>query len=173
MEIYIGSIILFAGNYEPQGFMYCMGQTLQIAQNQALFAVIGTTYGGNGTTTFCLPDLRGRVPVGTGVGTGLTPVNLSQQGGAESVTLNANQMPAHSHPLNAATAQTANTPIGHLVAPIPGDEGNMSAFGSAVAGQMNAAAVGNTGLGQAHENRQPFLGLNYMIAVQGLFPPRQ
>lgn len=173
METYIGTILLFAGNYAPQGFMFCNGQVLQITQNQALFAVIGVTYGGNGTTTFCLPDLRGRVPVGFGQGPGLSPVNLGQQGGVESVALTPNQMPVHTHALNAAAVQTANTPLGNLVAPIPGNEGNLSAFGNAVAGQMNAAAVANAGQGQAHENRAPFTGLNYIIAVEGLFPPRQ
>jgi microcystin-dependent protein len=173
MEIYLGTIILFAGNYEPMGFMFCMGQILNIAQNQALFAVIGNVYGGDGVKTFALPDLRGRVPVGTGQGPQLSPVQLAATGGTESVALTMNQMPAHSHKINAASAPTASTPIGHLSAPIPGDEGNAAAFGDTVAGTMANNAVSVEGQGQAHENRQPFLGLNYIIAVQGLFPPRQ
>jgi len=173
MDVYIGTILLFAGNYPPLGWMFCAGQLLSITQNQALFAVLGTMYGGNGTTNFALPDLRGRVPVGVGQGIGLSTVEINQQGGAETVTLTPNQMPIHSHLLNAASTQTSATPIGNLPAPVPGDESNLAAFGSDVAGQMAANAITAAGQGQAHENRQPYLGLNYIIAVQGLFPPHE
>ena len=172
MEVYIGTILLFAGNFPPMGWMFCQGQILSIAQNQALFAILGTMYGGNGTTNFALPDLRGRVPVGVGLGAGLSAVEINQQGGAETVPLTTAQMPAHNHLINAASAQTSATPTGSLPAPIPGDESNLMAFGSTAAGQMAANAVTAAGQGLAHENRQPYLGLNYIIAVQGLFPPR-
>jgi len=172
MDVYIGTILLFAGNFPPMGWMFCQGQLLSIAQNQALFAILGTMYGGNGTTNFALPDLRGRVPVGVGVGIGLSSVDINQQGGAETVPLTINQMPNHNHQINAASQQTSDTPIGSLLAPIPGDESNLSAFGSVAAGQMAPNALTAVGQGLAHENRQPYIGLNYIIAVQGLFPPR-
>ena len=98
---FIGQITLFAGNFAPRGWAFCNGQLLSIAQNTALFSILGTTYGGNGQTTFALPDLRGRVPVHAGQGPGLSNYDLGQQGGAESVTLTTAQMPAHTHPANA------------------------------------------------------------------------
>jgi microcystin-dependent protein len=128
MDEYLAVVKLFAGNFAPQGWMFCHGQVLSINSNQALFALIGTTYGGNGRDTFALPDLRGRVAVGFGQGNGLSNVNLGQQGGAESV----------------ATPQVQV----------------QAGTGTAVAGA------------QPHENRQPYLGLNYIICVQGIFPPR-
>jgi microcystin-dependent protein len=121
MDEFMATIKLFAGNFAPEGWMYCHGQTLAINSNTALFSLLGTTYGGNGQTTFCLPDLRSRVPVGAGQGTGLSPVVLGQLGGAESKV------------------------------------------------NVTPSTAGGT---QVNQNREPYLGLNYIICVQGIYPPR-
>lgn len=164
-DAYLGSIILFAGNFAPRGYALCQGQTFSIAQNSALFAILGTTYGGNGTSTFQLPDLRGRVPIGTGQAPGLSSQVLGQSGGTETVTLTANQLPTHTHPLSATNAAADSTnPIGA----IPAKGGSYSKGTPSGA----AASSGPTGGNQAHSNMQPTLALNYIICVQGLFPSR-
>jgi microcystin-dependent protein len=165
-DAYLGTIVLFAGNFPPRGWMFCHGQLLSIMQNTALFSVIGTTYGGNGTSNFALPDLRGRVPVGFGEGPGLSKVTIGEQGGVETVTLLRSQLPAHNHPLNVTAPPTGAAATA----------GNVSAFGGAVATQTSPAVsvlADPAAQGLPHENRQPFLGLNYIIAVQGLFPVRE
>ncbi len=174
---YIGQIEAFAFNFAPRGWVVCAGQILPIAQNQALFALIGTTYGGNGTTTFQLPDLRGHVAVAQGTGQGLSPRALGTIGGQEQHTLVIGEMPAapHSHTVNAmnnGTSGGTNVPGGGVMIAsayqAAGSEVvNVYGSGSPVA----MGALGNTG-GQAHENRMPFLALNYCIALQGIFPSR-
>src|SRR6478672_6336150 len=114
---FIGDIYIFAGDFAPRGWAFCDGQLLAIAQNQALFSILGTTYGGNGQTTFALPDLRGRAPIGQGQGPGLTPITLGEQAGTESVTVLSSQMPAHNHTLNCDTnAASVGVPTGNLLA---------------------------------------------------------
>lgn len=165
-EPFIGQVTLFAGNFAPRGWAFCSGQLLSIAQNTALFSILGTTYGGNGQTTFALPDLRGRVPLGPGQGPGLSNVVLGQQGGVENVTLTQAQAPAHGHPVAASNAAaTAARPGGNLPA------GN-GAYGAAADTTMNPAMVGAAGGSQPHENRQPYLGMNFIIALEGIFPAR-
>jgi len=166
-EPFIGQIILFAGNFAIRGYATCDGQLLPISQNTALFSILGTTYGGNGVTTFALPDLRGRGPVHVGQGPGLSNVSLGEAAGTETVTLLSTQMPAHNHGI-AASNGPAN-------ASRPGN--NFPAAGGAYATAsdgttMNAAMDKNTGGSQPHANRQPYLGLNHLIAIEGIFPSR-
>lgn len=171
-ENFIGEIKLFAGNFAPTGWLLCQGQLLSIAQNQALFAIIGTTYGGDGRTTFALPDLRGRVPVGFGQGPGMTYRNLGETFGSETVTLTVGQMPAHSHSVSAVnTAGNQNSPSGSFPADTKTlDKEYSNATPNAT---MNSSMVGTTGSNQPVGISQPSLGLNYIIATQGIFPPRQ
>ncbi|WP_026556914.1 phage tail protein [Arthrobacter sp. 35W] len=160
---FIGEISITGFNFAPRGWALCNGQLLSIAQNTALFSLLGTTYGGNGVNTFALPNLQGRVPIHQGQGPGLTPYVIGETGGVESVALNQTQIPQHVHSIPAAGAQTSDRPA--TLAPATG-----GVYGVA-SGVM--AATGVAGSGQAHENRQPFLTLNYIIALQGVFPPRQ
>jgi len=164
---FIAEIVMFGGNFAPRGWAFCQGQILSIAQNTALFSLLGTTYGGNGQTTFALPDLRGRVPMQQGSGPGLTPRVLGEQGGTETVTLLITQMPAHNHSLMAKTAAAGDTlPTGNVFS-----EGSFYVPPPANA-VMSPTAIGVSGGSQPHNNMQPFLALNFIIATQGIFPSR-
>lgn len=168
---YIGEIIIVGESWCPRGWEALNGQLMQISQNTALFSLLGTRYGGDGVHTFALPDMRGRSPVGFG-GT----VALAQTGGAESVTLSTQQMPAHGHQLNASERAGAHTsPAGNDLAEFSVGGNMINAYASTVPGTVAMApnAVGATGTGQAFSVRQPFLGVNYCIAVIGQFPVRQ
>jgi microcystin-dependent protein len=171
-EAYIGSIVLFAGNFAPRGWAFCQGQLLPIAQNAALFSILGTTYGGDGRTTFALPDLRGRGPIGTGQGPGLTNVTLGQQVGSEQVTLTVNQMPAHSHLVACNSSAGGNAdPAGN----VPGNAGGLSApkvYANAATANMAPTMISAAGGNQPVSVQQPSLGLNYIICLEGLFPSR-
>ncbi len=169
---FIGEIALFGGNFAPRGWAFCDGQLLPIAQNTALFSILGTTYGGDGRTTFGLPDLRGRVPMQPGNGPGLSPRRLGERAGVEEVTLSAQQIPSHSHAANCVTpAGNSNDAAGKFWAD---DAGAASAtyHGGPANATMNAGAIGNTGGSQAHTNVQPFLCVNFIIALVGIFPSR-
>lgn len=170
MEGYIAEVRLFAGNFAPRNWAFCQGQILSISQNTALFSLLGTTYGGNGQTTFALPDLRGRVPVGTEQGPGLSPVRLGEKAGAQEVTLNVAQMPAHTHTVqsNAATNGAATTSRPNGKVPAAGGAYADSSDGSALQGDVLNQAGGS----QPHNNMQPYLGLNYIICLYGIFPSR-
>ena len=164
-EPFLGEIILFAGNFAPRGWAFCNGQILSIAQNTALFSILGTTYGGNGVTTFALPDLRGRVPVHPGQGPGLSQYDLGQVGGSETVTLSVNELPQHTHRQPATNAeQTTNRPNGAL----PARGGVYGAVSDDSLLGPTTPAGGN----QPHNNIQPYLALNYIIALEGIFPSR-
>src|SRR5690606_37421738 len=161
MEPFIGQIMMFAGNFAPRGWALCDGQLLPIAQNSALFSILGTTYGGNGQTTFALPDLRGRMPVHPGNGPGLTPRTLGERSGQESVTLTINQMPAHNHTLNVVnndskSAQVPNNLLGNA-------QTEIYSSGSPDA-QMNPAAIGVAGGSQPVQTMSPFQCINFIIA---------
>jgi prepilin-type processing-associated H-X9-DG protein len=179
---FVGQIILFAGNYPPLNYAFCDGSVLSISSYQALFVLLGTNYGGNGQTTFALPDLRGRVPLhvgGTvinnntniGTGPGLSTRTLGQQGGTETVTLAPGQLPAHTHALQGtASTGTAANPSGALLANDGRGGPQYATTGTAIA--LSNQSIGATGGGLPHDNMPPFLGLNYCICVSGVFPPR-
>lgn len=171
-EPFIGQITLFAGNYAPQGWFFCDGSTLPIQAYSALYAVIGITYGGNGSTNFMLPDLRGRVPIQPGQGAGLSVYTLAQKSGAEYNTLTVDQLPAHTHLLAASSlAADQAGPGNHVLATEP--TGSTALYHDAPTDvTLHPASIQSTGTGQPISNVQPFLGLNYIIAYQGIFPVR-
>ena len=152
---------MFAGNFAPQGWALCQGQLLAISQNDVLFTLIGTTYGGDGQTTFALPDLRSRVPMHQGSG-----FVIGQTGGVESVTLTINQIPLHSHPPQATSGGASNSPVGNVWANWTGSQ--FSDQGGPA--QMNAAAMGAAGGAQAHDNVIPYLAVNFIISLFGIYP---
>jgi microcystin-dependent protein len=166
---YLGEIRIFPYNFAPSGWAICEGQVLSISQNTALFALIGTFYGGNGTSTFALPDLRGRVPLGQGQGVGLSSFTVGQVGGVEDVTLITSQIPAHNHPVTASEHKGTSHDAGGNVLAL----GTKHEFATAPDGTiMNAAMISPTGGGAPHENHQPYLALTPCIALQGIFPSR-
>lgn len=166
---FIGEIRMFGGNFAPRGWMFCNGQLLSIAQNTALFSLLGTTYGGNGQTTFALPDLRGRVPVHFGQGPGLTNRSLGETAGVETVTLTTSTLPSHSHTPNAsAAAGTQASPTGGFWA--AAGQLRYSAGAPSVAFHAGAAAL--SGGGQPHENMVPYTAVSFIMAVEGIFPSR-
>jgi microcystin-dependent protein len=179
MEPTIATILLFGGNFEPLGWAFCNGQIMSIAQNTALFSLVGTTYGGNGQTTFALPDLRGRMAVGTGVPPGRSPYDLGQVSGAETATLTQAQMPAHSHP----SSMTASVGVTNSGANSDEPDGTLltttgSAFyatgGSTghLGGVTATVAVNSTGNNLPVSIMPPYLVLNYIIALEGIYPSR-
>ncbi|BAO55721.1 tail fiber protein [Nonlabens marinus] len=187
-EGFIGEVKLFAGNFAPRGWAFCNGQLLSIAQNQALFSIIGCQYGGDCRTTFALPDLRGRTPVGPGNGPGLSTIQIGQKGGTETETMTALQLPSHTHTAALTTGGIAipvNTTAGDADevnpgAGIPANNGEDTYTTGSANGKLGGAdipvtgtiTVGNTGGNQAQNNRSPFLGVHYIIALQGVFPSR-
>ena len=170
MDPYLGEIRIFGGNFAPLGWAFCAGQLLPIAQYDALFSLLGTTYGGDGQTTFGLPDLRGRAPIHAGQGPGLTNRTPGEMGGSEATTLTQAQLPAHTHvPLASPDAGTSTGPTdGVWAASSTGDKQYAAAPDTA----MNPATISATGGNQPHENRQPFLAANFIIALEGIYPPR-
>ena len=166
---FIGEIRLFGGNFAPQGWAFCSGQLQAINDNTALFSLIGTTYGGDGQSTFALPDLRGRVPIHQGQGAGLSSRILGTTGGCESVTLTLAQMPVHSHQLNASAmaASAAAGPGGVLAT------ATTQIYGTGTPTTlMDAAEVTPVGSNQPYENMAPFQAVNFIIALLGIFPSR-
>ena len=173
-EPYISQIIMFGGNFTIRDYAACDGQLIAIQQNSALFSLIGTTYGGNGTQTFGLPDLRGRVPFSAGQGPGTSPHPLGSRVGAETVTLTAITLPNHTHSLQALdNPADSSDPTGRL--PAEGNSGTNDAFQYS-ANQVNAPmannAVASAGGNQSHENMMPSLVINFQIALYGLYPSR-
>jgi microcystin-dependent protein len=177
MEAYIGSIILFAGNFAPRGWALCQGQILPIAQNTALFSLLGTTYGGNGQTTFALPDLRGRVPVGYGQGPGLQDWVLGESQGVENVSLVVSQMPAHNHVVQvsggqADTATAGNNYLASANGAFGTDPVTVNTYNGTPSATLAVNSLTVAGGSQPHQNIQPSLCLNYIICLQGIFPTR-
>ena len=178
-EPFIGLIKIFAGNFAPRGWAFCDGQLLQISTNTALFSILGTIYGGDGRTTFGLPDLRDRAPMHAGSGPGLSPRVLGQKAGTDNVTLSVATLPGHTHQLSAhavapdtdkdvpsATTSLGALPTGALIPNLYG------ADTGALVDMAAGALLATTGGGAAHANRQPFLGINFIIALVGFFPSR-
>jgi microcystin-dependent protein len=164
---YIGEIRIFAGTFAPVGWATCDGQLLAISQNDALFTLIGTTYGGDGQTTFGLPDLRGRIPIHQGQGGGLSNYVLGQSSGTETVTVTTNQLPIHTHAASAASG------VGHLSEPggaVHATHRDYPVFDSAPGSAMAASALTSIGANQPHENMPPFLCINFIISLFGIFP---
>ena len=175
MEGYIAEIRLFAGNFAPRGWAFCQGQILSITQNTALFSLLGTTYGGNGQTTFALPDLRGRVAVGPGQGPGLPSVNLGEVSGEPAHTLIIAEMPAHNHQAQAASNSNpgnSSSPSGNTWATSTTRDNVY--INSAPDGPMaaNTVTIGIAGNSQPHNNMQPYMGMNYIICMEGIYPSR-
>lgn len=206
-EPYLGEIMLFAGNFEPRGWAFCHGQLLPISNNDALFSLLGTMYGGDGRSTFGLPDLRGRVPIHHGQGPGLSPYYQGARGGWETVTLNQNEIPSHNHTISSngggggtggsstadlqvfngagdttdpSTAKSIASNVGNAFADTPTlstKEGTtlknaVTGISTGSGGGSFPSQTNNTGASQSHENRMPFLVINYCIATVGTFPSR-
>lgn len=165
---YVGEIRMFAGNFAPAGWMFCEGQLLPISENETLFQLIGTTYGGDGESTFALPDLRGRLPLHFGTRSGGSSYALAEQGGAEQITLNLQQIPTHNHPAGClSTDGNSASPTGGL----PSANTTALAYGAMPPQTaMNAGAVAATGNSQPHENFQPYLCVDFIISLFGIFP---
>jgi microcystin-dependent protein len=164
-EPFLGEIRMGGWNFAPRGWAFCNGQILSIAQNTALFSLLGTTYGGNGQTTFALPNLQGRVPMHWGSTPGLTPRSLGESSGEENHTLIITEMPAHNHARTGADEATTKNP-----------QDAVPAFGSAAAfnpnGNLNMDPTGIAGGSQPHNNMQPYLAVTFVIAMEGIFPSR-
>ena len=171
MNPYLGEIRIFAFNFAPKGWAMCNGQLLAISSNTALFSLLGTYYGGNGQTTFALPDLRGRVPIHQGQGQGLSPYSVGQNGGTESVTLTTQQMPQHNHMANVVSGPQATAPRPSNAH--PGNATSGSVYSTANPDStFNQGFVSSQGGSQPHNNVQPYLTVTFCIATQGIYPPR-
>lgn len=171
MDGYIAQVILFAGTFAPRNWAYCEGQLLAISQNTALFSLIGTTYGGDGRTTFALPDLRGRVVVGAGSGPGRTPRSIGQASGSETVTLTVSELAAHNHNVSPLAKNGGGDDTN------PGGNKWMATASTDLYADSNNATMGaspstNTGGNQPHNNMQPWLCINYVICLAGIYPSR-
>lgn len=164
IEVFLGEIIMFAGDFAPDGWAFCDGRLLEIAVHQPLYSLIGTIYGGDGVTTFALPDLRGRAPVHIGNGQGMTPRKLGDVFGMETVTLKAQELPPHSHKASASLKNGSS----------PSPDGKLLAAGTQVytsnAPDVKAAGVSKPGGDMPHENMAPFMAINYIIALNGVYP---
>jgi microcystin-dependent protein len=171
---FLGEIIMFGGNFAPRGWAFCNGQLMSIAQNTALFSILGTTYGGDGQTTFALPDLRGRVPVhsGSSQGPGLPPVQLGEMAGFPSVTILQTNMPPHNHLVAASQTATTADPNGAVPASL-GRDATPHIYAAQPDGtHMNPTMISMAGGGQPISVQQPYLGVNFIIALEGIFPSR-
>jgi microcystin-dependent protein len=160
---YVGEVRMFAGNFAPAGWMFCEGQLLPISENETLFQLIGTTYGGDGESTFALPDLRGRIPIHQGNG-----FILAETGGAEEITLTVNQIPAHSHPFLVSTAAASQSAPANS---LPGNSPSIDLYLEDVtAVNLSPQAIGSVGGSQPHTNFQPYLCVDFIISLFGIFP---
>ncbi len=169
-EPFVGEIRMFAGNFAPRSWAFCDGQLLAVSQNDALFSLFGTIYGGDGRTTFGLPDMRGRIPIHQGTGPGLSDRRLGSQGGQENVSLTANQVGAHTHSFMAENAPAGDgSPAGNTVATATG----ANIYGSGAGSAMSPSTITATGAGQPHTNLMPTLCVHFIVALFGVYPSRQ
>ncbi len=168
MEPFVGQLMCVGFNFAPRGWALCQGQLISISQNTALFSLLGTMYGGDGRTTFGLPDLRGRIPLGSGQGPGLQSYQQGEQGGVEAVTVTGATLPSHSHGVSGAEGEaTESNPAGATLA-------TGGSYASSANSQMSAAMIAPSGGGsQPHDNHQPYVVINWIIATDGTFPSRQ
>jgi microcystin-dependent protein len=171
-EPYVGEIRMFPFNFAPTGWALCNGQLMPISQNTALFSLLGTYYGGDGKSTFALPNLQGCFPVDQGQGAGLSPYEIGETGGAAAVTLLATEIPTHAHTVACAATGNSSNPSNAVFGAAP--RGKPPAYAAATGTKVNmsATAVSAAGGGQPHPNMPPYLTLNFCIALQGIFPPR-
>ena len=167
---FVAEIRMFGFNFTPSGWAMCNGALIPISQNTALFSLLGTTYGGDGRVTFMLPNLQSAFAIGTGQGPGLSPRGIGETGGSANVTLQESEIPSHTHPMRAALSATSGNPSGATLAPTANGASAYRIPG--VTAAMAPSALLSAGGSQSHENRQPYLGLNFCIALQGVFPPR-
>jgi microcystin-dependent protein len=166
---FIGEIRMFAGNYAPAHWAFCNGQLMPIMQQTTLFALLGTIYGGDGRTTFALPDMRGRIPIHAGRGPGLTQRHIGERGGYEVALVTFDELAPHSHTLMAsANEATVKAPAGKVL----GKTGHKYYSSGPAGNGMNEHTIGNTGSDQSHNNMMPSLCINFIIALEGVFPPR-
>ena len=168
MDPFIGELRCFGFGFAPNGWALCAGQLMSISQNTALFSLLGTMYGGNGQTTFGLPDLQGRIPMGMGQGAGLSGRTQGELGGTESVTLIGQQIPAHNHSVAGSSTAAGKSPE----ASVPAFTAGGSSYGTTTDLTMSPAMVGGGGGSQPHDNVQPYLVLNWCIATEGIYPSR-
>ena len=170
---FIGEIKMFGGNYAPRGWAFCDGSLLQVQEYAALFSLLGTQFGGDGRTNFALPDLRGRVAIGPGQGPGMGHYIQGMMGGYETVTLTEQNLPAHNHTVSCdmqtSTRELSNEPVNKVPAEITQGEGYGPQVGTSY---MHSEMIGNTGIGDPIDNRQPFTCINYIICLDGTYPPR-
>ncbi len=168
-EPFVGEIRMFAGNFAPRGWAFCDGQLLAISQNDALFSLLGTIYGGDGRTTFGLPDLRGRVPIHQGSGAGLPNYRLGAKNGTENETLSVNQMASHSHPLKASGDAAGDTAV---LGNVPATTTGTAIYSTATSDATMGPVITATGGSQSHTNVMPFLCIHFIIALVGIYPSR-
>lgn len=168
---YVGEIRMFAGNFAPAGWMLCQGQLLNISDYETLFNLIGTTYGGDGQTTFALPNLASRVPIHFGQGPGVS-FNLAESGGSESVTLTIQTMPSHNHPLLATNTFPVDAPNNAFPGVVTSTQAGVSVYGPSTGATVaiNPNSIGNAGGSQPHDNMKPFLVVNFILSLFGVFP---
>jgi microcystin-dependent protein len=171
-EAYLGEIRLFAGNFAPRYWALCNGQIMSISQNTALFSILGTTYGGDGRTTFALPNLSGKAPMHWGDGQGLTPRVLGEMDGEAAVTLLQSQLPAHTHVPMGQSDSNSPSPEGSVWAKTIGRRGTPAYINADPNAQMGIQAIQVQGGNSAHNNRQPYLAINFIICLSGIFPSR-
>jgi microcystin-dependent protein len=170
-EAFVGEIKMFAGNFAPRGYALCDGQLLAVSQNDALFSLYGTIYGGDGKTTFGLPDLRGRIPLHQGQGPGLSQRKLGSKGGAESVTLTLNEIPSHNHPVEGTSDMASDETLnGKVMAGSQG--GNFYHNDVSTSAQLENGVIANTGGSRSHNNMMPTLCINFIVALVGIYPSR-
>lgn len=172
-DVFLGEIRIFACNFAPYGWAFCNGGLLPISQYTALFSLLGTSYGGNGTSNFGLPNFQGNAANSSGQGPGLSDYYLGETGGVSSVTLNTNQIPAHNHPVNCLKAGgDSNTPVNHSWAEYVVGRGPNNLYAPPNNTLMSHSAINVTGGNQPHNNMAPYLSLNFCIAMQGIYPSR-
>jgi microcystin-dependent protein len=173
MDPFVAEIRIFPFHFAPKGWAFCDGQVLPISQNTALFSLLGTTYGGNGQSTFALPDLRGSVPMHPGQGPGLSLHDLGETGGSETATLLETEIPSHSHIMKASNSDGVSPTPTNNISSAPGADRDLFLYkDGAPNAVMNPLSSGISGGGQPHNNLMPYLTLHFNIALQGVFPPR-